>query len=55
MTTYAQQHGKLSELIQQFEADTEANPTDIKALEDLSTALHASSNTTTRQIKLLNG
>ena len=35
LTTYAQQHGKLSELIQQFEADTEANPTDIKALETL--------------------
>ena len=35
LTTYAQQRGKLSELIQQFEADTEANPTDIKALETL--------------------
>ena len=35
LTTYAQQHGKLSKLIQQFEADTEANPTDIKALETL--------------------
>ena len=35
LTTYAQQHGKLTELIRQFEADTEANPTDIKALETL--------------------
>ena len=35
LTTYAQQQGKLTELIQQFEADTEANPTDIKALETL--------------------
>ncbi len=35
LTTYAQQHGKLSELIRQFEADTEANPTDINALETL--------------------
>ena len=35
LTTYAQQHGKLTELIQQFEADIEANPTDIKALETL--------------------
>ena len=35
LTTFAQQHGKLIELIQQFEADTEANPTDIKALETL--------------------
>ena len=35
LTTFAQQQGKLSELIQQFEADTEANPTDIKALETL--------------------
>ena len=35
LTTFAQQHGKLTELIQQFEADTEANPTDIKALETL--------------------
>ena len=35
LTTFAQQHGKLTELIQQFEAATEANPTDIKALETL--------------------
>ena len=35
LTTYAQQQGKLTELIGQFEADTEANPTDIKALETL--------------------
>ena len=35
LTTFAQQHGKLTELIRQFEADTEANPTDIKALETL--------------------
>ena len=35
LTTFAQQHGKLNELIQQFEADTEANPTAIKALEIL--------------------
>ena len=35
LTTFAQQQGKLSELIQQFEADVEANPTDIKALETL--------------------
>ena len=35
LTTYAQQRGKLTELIQQFETDTEANPTDIKALETL--------------------
>ena len=35
LTTYAQQQGKLTELIQQFEADTAANPTDIKALETL--------------------
>ena len=35
LTTYAQQQGKLSELIQEFEADVEANPTDIKALETL--------------------
>ena len=35
LTTFAQQHGQLTELIQQFEADTEANPTDIKALETL--------------------
>ena len=35
LTTYAQQQGKLTELIQQFEADTEANPTDIKTLETL--------------------
>ena len=35
LTTLAQQQGKLNELIQQFEADVEANPTDIKALETL--------------------
>ena len=35
LTTYAQQQGKLSELIQQFEADAEANPADIKTLETL--------------------
>ncbi len=35
LTTYTQQQGKLSELIQQFEADTEANSTDIQALETL--------------------
>ena len=35
LTTFAQQHGKLNELLQQFEADVEANPTDIQALETL--------------------
>ena len=35
LTTSAQQQGKLNELIQQFEADAEANPTDIKTLETL--------------------
>ncbi|MDE0315696.1 MAG: tetratricopeptide repeat protein [Candidatus Poribacteria bacterium] len=35
LTTIAQQHGKLSELVQQFEADADANPTDIKTLETL--------------------
>ena len=35
LTTDAQQQGKLSELIQEFAADVEANPTDIKALETL--------------------
>ncbi|RKU18684.1 hypothetical protein C6503_09105 [Candidatus Poribacteria bacterium] len=35
LTTFAQQHGKLSELIEQFEADVAANSTDIQALETL--------------------
>ena len=35
LTTFAQQQGALPELIRQFEADVEANPTDIKALETL--------------------
>ena len=35
LTTFAQQQGNLNALIQQFEADVEANPTDIKALETL--------------------
>jgi tetratricopeptide (TPR) repeat protein len=35
LTTLAQQQGELPELIQQFEADVEANPTDIQALETL--------------------
>ena len=35
LTTSAQQHGKLNELIQQFEAAAEANPLDTKTLETL--------------------
>ena len=35
LTTIAQQRGKLSELIQQFEAEAAANPKDINALERL--------------------
>ncbi len=35
LTTIAQQHGKLSELVRQFEVDADANPTDIKTLETL--------------------
>ena len=35
LTTIAQQQGKLPELVQHFEANAEANPTDIKTLETL--------------------
>ena len=35
LTTIAQQQGKLSELVEHFETNAEANPTDIKTLETL--------------------
>ncbi len=45
LTTIAQQQGKLGELIQQFEADAEANPKDIQTLERLAQLYTLTENT----------